>query len=490
MINGIKQYPAYKYSGVPWLGEVPEHWEVRRLGASVRACINGVWGSDPDGYYDLPCVRVADFDRYRRRVRMTRLTTRSIVPNDRVRRLLCPGDLLLEKSGGGDQQTVGMVVLYDHQVRAVCSNFIARMPVSEGYDSSYLNYLHAALYALKLNVRSIKQTTGIQNLDSKAYLSEPVAFPPLPEQITIVRFLDYFDRRIQRLILARQKRIKLLEEYKQALIHQAVTGQIDVRTGKPYQAYKDSGVEWLGKVPEHWGLKPLKRCVLINASVLPDTTPANYEFRYIDIGMVGTGFLTGEPHRLRFGNAPSRARRVLHVGDTIISTVRTYLKAIYYVDGDAEALVCSTGFAVLTPGSCTKPKYVSYLLQSNIFTDRVTAESVGTAYPAIAEGRFGSFHVPIPLLTEQSAIVEYLDAQTATLHAAIDADKKAIELLKEFRTTLIAEVVTGKLDVRDVAAQLPEEEAEMATEPVEEEILEAAEPEPAYNEKTDEEDEL
>jgi type I restriction enzyme S subunit len=178
---------------------------------------------------------------------------------------------------------------------------------------------------------------------------------------------------------------------------------------KPYPAYKDSGVPWLGKVPEHWELKPLKRLVRLNASVLPDTTPADYEFRYIDIGTVGTGFLTREPQRLRFGNAPSRARRVLHMGVTIISTVRTYLKAVYYVDKDAEALVCSTGFAVLTPGPSTQPKYVSYLVQSNTFTDRVTAESVGTAYPAIAEGRLGSFYVPVPPLPEQTAIVRFLD---------------------------------------------------------------------------------
>jgi type I restriction enzyme S subunit len=178
---------------------------------------------------------------------------------------------------------------------------------------------------------------------------------------------------------------------------------------KPYPAYKDSGVPWLGQVPEHWELKPLKRLVRLNASVLPDTTPADYEFRYIDIGTVGTGFPTREPQRLRFGNAPSRARRVLHMGVTIISTVRTYLKAVYYVDKDAEALVCSTGFAVLTPGPSTQPKYVSYLVQSNTFTDRVTAESVGTAYPAIAEGRLGSFYVPVPPLPEQTAIVRFLD---------------------------------------------------------------------------------
>ena len=103
------------------------------------------------------------------------------------------------------------------------------------------------------------------------------------------------------------------------------------------------------------------------------------------------------------------------------------------MDRDTEALVCSTGFAVLTPGPSTQPKYVSYLVQNNTFTDRVTAESVGTAYPAIAEGRIGSFYVPVPPLPGQTAIVEYLDAETAKLDAAIAVARREIELLREYR---------------------------------------------------------
>jgi type I restriction enzyme S subunit len=106
------------------------------------------------------------------------------------------------------------------------------------------------------------------------------------------------------------------------------------------------------------------------------------------------------------------------------------------------------------------PADVSYLVQSNTFTDRVTAESDGTAYPAIAEGRLGSFYVPVPPLPEQTAIVEYLDAQTAKLDAAIAAARREIELLREYRERLIADVVTGKVDVREVAAQLPDEPPE------------------------------
>lgn len=217
---------------------------------------------------------------------------------------------------------------------------------------------------------------------------------------------------------------------------------------KPYPAYKDSGVPWLGKVPEHWEVKPLKRWVRINASILPDTTPADSEFRYIDIGTVGTGFLIREPQQMQFGGAPSRARRILRRGDTIVSTVRTYLKAVYHVAGDTDALVCSTGFAVLTPRPGTQPRYVTYLAQSSSFADCISAESVGTAYPAIAESRLGSFNVPVPPLLEQPAIVRFLDYIDRRVRRCIRAKQKLNNLLEEYKQALIHQVVTGRIDIR------------------------------------------
>ena len=116
-----------------------------------------------------------------------------------------------------------------------------------------------------------------------------------------------------------------------------------------YPAYKDSGVEWLGKVPEHWEVRRLKYWLGINRKVLPEDTNPGYTFRYVDIGSVAAGRLIESPKRLRFGDAPSRARRVVTHGDTIISTVRTYLKAVWHAENPQEFLVASTGFAVLTP---------------------------------------------------------------------------------------------------------------------------------------------
>lgn len=249
----------------------------------------------------------------------------------------------------------------------------------------------------------------------------------------------------------RAKTTYKLEEQRQAVIHHAVTRGLD-----PNVCLKPSGVEWLGEMPIHWEVRRLKHWVGINEAVLPETTHPDFEFRYLEIGAVGTGVLIDEPSTIRFADAPSRARRIVRSGDTIVSTVRTYLKAVWFAEDVNDDLICSTGFAVLTPRQETAPKFVSYLAQSTAFTDRVTAESVGIAYPAIAESRLSSFHVCVPPLPEQVAIVEYLDKATAEVDAAIARARRHVELLREYRTRLIADVVTGKLDVREAAMVLSE----------------------------------
>ena len=127
------KYPKYKDSGVEWLGEVPEHWDVDRLKWSVESCRNGIWGDEPQNNDDdVPCVRVADFDRQRMRVVLAEPTIRNVTAKERLSRVLGRGDLLLEKSGGGESQPVGFVVLYDDTSPAICSNFVARVKLAAG----------------------------------------------------------------------------------------------------------------------------------------------------------------------------------------------------------------------------------------------------------------------------------------------------------------------------------------------------------------------
>ena len=220
------------------------------------------------------------------------------------------------------------------------------------------------------------------------------------------------------------------------------------RALKPYPACKDSGVDCLGEVPAHWQVRRLKHWLGVNELVLPEGTDPEYTFDYVDIGSIETGRLAAEPERIRFGNSPSRARRVVRSGDTIVSTVRTYLKAVWHAEHPGADLIASTGFAVLTPRRGTFPKFVSYLCQSAPFTDRVTAESVGIAYPAISETNLRSFKVCVPPLAEQAAIVRFLDHVDRRIRRYVRAKQKLIAVLEEQKQVFIQQAVTGRIDVR------------------------------------------
>lgn len=214
---------------------------------------------------------------------------------------------------------------------------------------------------------------------------------------------------------------------------------------KPYPAYKDSGVEWLGQVPEAWEVRRLNKCVEINRRVLPESTPPDFEFGYLDISSVGTGRLAAQPARMRFSSAPSRARRVVSPGDTLVSTVRTYLKATWWAGSIDEPLVCSTGFAVLTPRA-QNSGFWGYVAQSEPFTRAVVAESVGVAYPAIADERFRHLSTVLPPSEDQAAIIRFLDHVNSRIQRLLSARKRLIELLQEEKRLVIHEAVTNGLD--------------------------------------------
>jgi type I restriction enzyme S subunit len=220
-----------------------------------------------------------------------------------------------------------------------------------------------------------------------------------------------------------------------------------VRAGKraTYPAYKPSGVTWLGDVPAHWDVRRLKYTASINDEALPETTDPDYEFTYVDIGSVDAirGIVATETHR--FENAPSRARRIVRDGDTIVSTVRTYLRAIAAIRDPQENLIVSTGFAVVRPRKLD-PGYLSYALRSPFFVDTVVSRSTGVSYPAINAPEVGNIGITLPSLAEQRAIAAFLDRETARIDALIEKKRRQIELLQEKRSALISHAVTKGLD--------------------------------------------
>ncbi len=432
--SDLKPYPHYKPSGVEWLGDVPSHWEVlpnRAIFAEVNE------RGHPQA--EMLSVTIAEGVIRQR----TLLEDRSKKDTSRLDRsaykLVQPGDIAYNKMRAW-QGAIGM-----SEYRGIVSPaYIVQRP-RNGANARYLHYLlRTPAFATEAERWSYGIASDMWSLRPEHFKMIYACVPPLAEQAAIVRYLDHTDGRIRRYLRSRERLLELLKEYRQAVIHEAVTQGLD-----PDVPLKPSGVEWIGDIPAHWEVRRLKHWVEINEAMLPETTDPDFEFRYLEIGAVGTGVLVEEPATIRFAHAPSRARRIVKSGDTIISTVRTYLKAVWFAEEVNDALICSTGFAVLTPRRATVPKFVSYVVQDNAFTDRVTAESVGIAYPAIAESRFRSFHVCVPPLAEQTAIAAYLDKQTAAIAAAMARAQREIDLLSEYRLRLIADVVTGQVDVRD-----------------------------------------
>lgn len=210
---------------------------------------------------------------------------------------------------------------------------------------------------------------------------------------------------------------------------------------------------------------PLKRMVEMNGLTLSETTDPSREFRYLDIGAVGRGSLVDEPQIVKFADAPSRARRIVRDGDTIVSTVRTYLRAAWPVSDARDDLVVSTGFVVLTPTPSVDPRFLGWLAQSDALIEEVVARSVGVSYPAISPEEVGNVAVPLPALSAQRVIAAYLDAETSRVDALIAKKRQMIELLEEFRESFLVHVFEpySRVPLRRLARRIDVGIAEAAT---------------------------
>ena len=432
---------SYRDSGLPWLGTIPVHWEVRRNGRLFAERVE-------TGFEGLPILEVSLRTGVRVRDMENGARKQQMADRSKYKRAV-QGDIAYNMMRMW-QGAVGVAP----EDGLISPAYVVARPFDE-VDPRYYTYLfRTPAYMREVN----KFSRGIVSDRNRLYWDEfkqmPSAFPPTEEQTRIADFLDAHGRLTARLIRNKRRLIRLLNEQKQAIINRAVT-----RGLKPDAPMKPTGIDWMPEVPAHWEVKPLKQWLRERAKALSDKTPPEYEFDYLDISSVGTGLLTANPERMKFENAPSRARQIVQKGDTILSTVRTYLKAVYFVDNEWPDLIASTGFAVLRPVGTVEPRLLGYVLQSSTFIERVIRASIGVAYPAISEGRLGTLHVGFPPeLDEQKAILAHIASETAAFDKAIEKAQSEITLIREYRERLIADVVTGKLDVRHIEIAAPADE--------------------------------
>jgi type I restriction enzyme S subunit len=445
----VKPYPSYKPSGVVWLGDVPSHWHAKRLRDCVEGCSNGVWGDDPTGGNDdIPVIRVADFDR-ERRVVDTFETTRKVEINQRSGRELTPGDLLIEKSGGGENQPVGMVVSYNGPAGAVCSNFVAQMRPRDGVISRFLVYLHAYLYVTKITHISVKQTTGIQNLDSAAYLTAACFVPSLDEQQDISNYLDTEAVRIDTLIQEKQELIGLLREWRLSVVAESTAGVnqagTKITTGNPH----------MPTIPAHWKMVRLGKYARIGNGSTPLKDNPNFweggTFPWLNSAVVNHDQVTEGSE-----NVTTEALRLCHLPIVKAGSLLVALTGQGKTRGQVTVLRIDATINQHLAFLAHDPKsfdvnYLFWTLTGMYAALRMVSDGQGGTKGALTCEDLSRFEVPMPPLEEQLFISQKLSAKTAKIDSLIAHTQEEITLLKELRAATIADAVLGRIDVRTAA---------------------------------------
>ena len=430
----LRPYPRMKDSGVEWLGEVPEHWEVRRLG-QIGSFFKGHGGTKADEIADgVPCVRYGDlYTRHRFFVTDSRACVSPAAAAEKYTPIRY-GDVLFAGSG----ETLGEIGKSAVNLlsgRTCCGGDVIVFRPSIAAHARFLGYAADSPAANSQKARLGRGLTvmHIYSNDLK-YLS--IGMPPPSEQRAIARFLDHADRRIRRYIRAKERLIELLEERERWQIHQAVTGQIDVRTGRPYPAYKNSGVEWLGEVPEHWQVRRLKTLSDMRSG---DAITSMSIEETGDYPVYGANGLRGY------------TSSYTHDGDfALIGRQGALCGNIHLVHGRFWASEHAV-VATLRRG------HVLDWLGALLRVMDLNQYSIAAAQPGLSVDRVMHLWVPVPPIQAQRRISERLVEGTRKLQRAVVATGRQLALLREYRAQLIADVVTGKLDVRDAAAELPSE---------------------------------
>lgn len=350
------------------------------------------------------------------------------------------GDLLMASTGGG---VLGKVFFYDsNDTSFYADSHVSILRNSKGKNlMKYLYYFFSIKYD-EINATMVKGSTNQTELQRNYLLAYELNIPSLYKQQRIVDYLDAQLTEINKRVSVLEKEMDAYARLKKSIIHQAVTRGLDSEA-----SLKNSGIDWIGMTPKHWEVKRIKDVSSVNVLTLPENTEDTYQFKYIDISNVSsTGRITfGE--EIAFCEAPSRARRIIKKRDIIVSTVRTYLRAIAFIDFEPTNVIVSTGFAVLTPNNDIEAKYLAYILRDCSTVNAICSQSTGVSYPAISASKLASINLIIPSLSEQQAIIAYLDEKCAKIDAAIENIGKQVDASKRLKKAIINEAISGKAPI-------------------------------------------
>ena len=449
-IGKWKAYPAYKDSGVEWLGKIPEQWSLWKIARAFSLIGSGTTPlTSHEEYYDgdIPWVNTTELRDGIIIDTSKKLTPKAILDYPTLQ--VYPAGTLLVALYGATIGKVGILQISATTNQACCAIFNSEQLI--------VGFTFYWFLAFRQQLILLASGGGQPNISQETIRSLRVPTPLLSEQRAITAFLDRETTRINTLIAKKQHLIELLQEKRAALISHAVTKGLD-----PNVKMKDSGVEWLGEIPEHWKMMRVR-----DVTKLIQTGPFGSQLHSDDYSPNGTPIIN--PSHLVDGHIQpdwdcavdeefrSRLERhILHDGDIVFAR-RGEMGRCALVTAIEEGWLCGTGSILVRPDTALSlSAFLNRVLSTRGVKDWLLLESVGSTMDNLNTGILSRIPLPMPPLSEQYAINAFIDQETARIDALIARIGEAIEKLKEYSAALISAAVTGKIDVRGEVASVGE----------------------------------
>ena len=444
MRNDTHTYPTYKLCSIPQICQIPSHWEVKRLAQMGTFSKGGGGTKDDEAEHGLPCIRYGDIYTSHK---YFATQSRSRIHPDRTPNYarIKYGDVLFAGSGETIED-IGKSVVSLIEEEAYCGGDVILFRPTVQVHPRFMGYtLDSPPFAFQKS--SMGRGITIMHIYSSQLKNMCILLPPLDEQAAIVRYLDHANELINRYITAKERLIALLEEQRQAVIHRAIARGLD-----PDVKLKDSGVEWLGEVPEHWEVRRIKSLTAVKRGASPrPIDDSKYFSNNGEYAWVRIADVTASNHFLE-----TTTQKLSKLGQSL--SVQLQPGALFM------SIAGSVGKPMITKIKCCIHDgfvYFPSLVSEQAFMYQI----LSTSSPFVGLGKFatqlnlntdtvGGIHVPYPPISERRQITAFLEDSSAKFDKAISQAQHQIDLMNEYRTRLIADVVTGQLDVRDAAVEL------------------------------------
>ena len=449
----MRCYPEYKESGVEFIGEIPKAWHLTKLKYVAQIDNSGLWGEE-QGMLDIdaPVSTTAHLTRGGDWL-IKQMPIRSFSKGDYEYYSGKNGDIIIVKSSGSATNIItGKAGFIDNLSKGIVfSNFLMRVkPNREKYEPKLLYYFLTSSITIE-RIKRMVSTTTYPNLKVEEYISNLIPIPPSKdEQVKIANFLNRKTGQIDELLRIKQRRIELLQEQRTALINQAVTKGLD-----PNVEMKPSGVEWIGEIPKHWEMKRIKYLAsLISKGTTPTTIGREIlyegEIRFIKAENIVDNQIELKPEYYIDEETNQMLKRSqLRENDLLFVIAGATIGKASFVRPNHLPANTNQAISFIRPYQKELPEFIYYWLQSDNIQKIIWMEAVQSAQPNLSMEDLGNLYIPYPSIAEQHCIVDYIADKTQTIVQLLQRAYKQIELLKEYRQSLISEAVTGKIDVRN-----------------------------------------